>query len=146
PAIDSVCDARTAIYGMYGTLLFLGILLGLVCLFATVLIIYYKQISEGYEDRDRFQIMEKVGMSKAEVKTTILKQTLMVFFIPLIVAGVHMIFAIPLLTKLLKVLLLSSPWTFVMYAAICFVAFAVIYVVIYTITARTYYKIVHNED
>ncbi|MCQ2530437.1 MAG: ABC transporter permease [Lachnospiraceae bacterium] len=146
PAIDSVWDARTSIYGMYGTLLFLGILLGLVCLFATVLIIYYKQISEGYEDRDRFQIMEKVGMSKAEVKTTIRKQTLMVFFIPLIVAGVHMIFAIPLLTKLLKVLLLSNPWTFVMYAAICFVAFAVIYVVIYTLTARTYYKIVHNED
>lgn len=145
-SIDSVWSAREAIYGMYGTLLFLGILLGLVCLFATVLIIYYKQISEGYEDRERFQIMEKVGMSKAEVKTTIRKQTLMVFFIPLAVAGVHMIFAFPILTKLLKVLLLSNPWVFVLYAGICFVAFAVIYVIIYTLTARTYYRIVHNED
>jgi len=76
----SLWEAREAVYGLYGTLLFLGILLGLVCLFSTALIIYYKQISEGYEDRHRFQIMQKIGMSKEEVKKTIREQIILVFF------------------------------------------------------------------
>ena len=86
----SLWEAREAVYGLYGTLLFLGILLGLVCLFSTALIIYYKQISEGYEDRHRFQIMQKIGMSKEEVKKTIREQIILVFFLPLIVAGIHL--------------------------------------------------------
>ena len=118
------------------------ILLGLVCLFATALIVYYKQISEGYEDRTRFQILQKVGMSRREVRQTINSQVLLVFFLPLVVAGIHLAFAFPILEKLLHVLLLSSTSLFVICSLITFGVFAAVYTLIYTATARTYYKIV----
>lgn len=140
---DSIWQAREAIYGMYGTLLFLGILLGMVCLFATVLIIYYKQVSEGYEDRNRFQIMQKIGMCSKEAKKTIRSQILMVFFLPLIVAGVHIAFAYPILTKLLKILLLTNRWLLLKWILITYVVFALVYAMIYSLTAKTYYKIVY---
>ena len=140
---QSYWDAKEAVIGMYGALLFLGIILGLVCLFATVLIIYYKQISEGYEDRDRYQIMKKVGMSDGEIKKTIRSQTLLVFFLPLVTAGVHTAFAFPMLDKLLHLILLSSTSHFVICTLITFAVFALIYVIIYSMTAKTYYKIVH---
>ena len=139
---SALWTARSSVVGMYGSLLFLGILLGLVCLFATALIVYYKQISEGYEDRTRFQIMQKVGMSRREVRKTINSQVLMVFFLPLIVAGIHLAFAFPILEKLLHVLMLSSTSLFVLCSLITFGVFAGVYVVIYLGTARTYYKIV----
>ena len=140
---DTLWEAAENIYGMYGSFLFLGILLGLVCLFATALIIYYKQISEGYEDRQRYQIMEKIGMSQREVKGSIKSQVLLVFFLPLAAAGVHVCFAFPMLTKLLKMLLLSKTSLFALCTVITFLAFVLVYVVIYTVTAKTYYKIVH---
>ena len=140
---QSYWDAKEAVIGMYGTLLFLGIILGLVCLFATVLIIYYKQISEGYEDRERYQIMKKVGMSDGEIKQTIRSQTLLVFFLPLVFAGIHTAFAFPMLNKLLHLILLSSTSLFVICTLITFAVFALIYVIIYSMTAKTYYKIVH---
>lgn len=139
---STVWDARDSVMGMYGSLLFLGILLGLVCLFATALIVYYKQISEGYEDRTRFQILQKVGMSRREVRQTINSQVLLVFFLPLVVAGIHLAFAFPILEKLLHVLLLSSTSLFVICSLITFGVFAAVYTLIYTATARTYYKIV----
>lgn len=141
--MDSYWEARESMVGMYGTLLFLGILLGAVCMFATVLIIYYKQISEGYEDRDRFQIMEKVGMSQQEVKKTINSQVLLVFFLPLIVAGIHLAVVHPLLAKMLNILSLYSPSLFLVCTLITFAVFAVVYILIYKGTSRTYYKIVH---
>ncbi len=140
---QSYWDAKEAVVGMYGTLLFLGIILGLVCLFATVLIIYYKQISEGYEDRQRYQTMKKIGMSDTEIKKTISSQTLLVFFLPLIFAGINTAFAFPMINRLLHLILLSSTWLFVICTIITFVLFAVIYVIIYSLTAKTYYKIVH---
>lgn len=140
--IDSYWNAREALTGMYGTLFFLGILLGAVCLFATVLIIYYKQIAEGYEDRDRFQIMEKIGMSKQEVRKTINSQVLLVFFLPLIVAGVHMAFAFPLVKGILCILALYKTSLFLISTLITFAFFAIIYILIYKATSRTYYKIV----
>ena len=139
---NTVWGARESVTAMCGALLFLGIILGLVCLFATVLIVYYKQISEGYEDRARFQIMQKVGMSRREVRNTINSQVLMVFFLPLVVAGMHLAFAFPILEKLLHVLMLSSTSLFVLCSLITFGVFAGVYVVIYLGTARTYYKIV----
>lgn len=139
---STVWDARASVMGMYGSLLFLGILLGLVCLFATALIVYYKQISEGYEDRTRFQILQKVGMSRREVRQTINSQVLLVFFLPLVVAGIHLAFAFPILEKLLHVLLLSRTSLFVLCSVITFGVFAAVYTLIYTATARTYYKIV----
>lgn len=139
---STVWDARESMMAMSGSLLFLGILLGLVCLFATVLIVYYKQISEGYEDRARFQIMQKVGMSRREVKSTINSQVLLVFFLPLVVAGMHLAFAFPILEKMLHVLLLSSTSLFVVCSLVTFGVFAAVYTLIYMATARTYYKIV----
>lgn len=139
---NTVWGARESVTAMCGALLFLGIILGLVCLFATVLIVYYKQISEGYEDRARFQIMQKVGMSRREVKSTINSQVLLVFFLPLVVAGMHLAFAFPILEKVLHILLLSSTSLFVVCSLVTFGVFAAVYTLIYMATARTYYKIV----
>lgn len=139
---EAVWEARESLYGLYGTFLFLGILLGFVFIFATAMIIYYKQISEGYEDRQRFQIMKKIGMSETEVRKTINKQIVLVFYLPLVIAGVHLTFAFPMLEKLLHVLLLSNTGLFIACTLIVFVLFAVIYILIYKATARTYYKIV----
>ena len=111
-------------------------------LIAAVLIIYYKQISEGYEDRDRYQIMKKVGMSDGEIKKTIRSQTLLVFFLPLVFAGIHTAFAFPMLNRLLHLILLSSTTLFIVCTLITFAVFALVYVLIYKITSRTYYKIV----
>ena len=141
--IDSIWESRNNALGMNGTFLFLGLLLGMIFLFATALIIYYKQISEGYEDRQRFQIMEKIGMSSEEVKRTIREQILLVFFLPIVVAAIHLIVAFRLLANMLHLLLLANTGFFAMCAAIVFVIFVVVYIMIYSITAKTYYKIVH---
>ena len=135
---NTVWGARESVTAMCGALLFLGIILGLVCLFATVLIVYYKQISEGYEDRVRFQIMQKVGMSRREV--------MLVFFLPLVVAGIHLAFAFPILEKVLHILLLSSTSLFVVCSLVTFGVFAAVYTLIYMATARTYYKIVRVKQ
>ena len=127
---------------MYGSLLFLGTLLGIVFMFATALIIYYKQISEGYEDAYRFQIMEKVGMSKKEVRSTIKSQILLVFFLPIVVAGIHMCVASPILLKLLHIFALASDSLYIICAVIVYAVFVLLYTCIYLGTARTYYKIV----
>ncbi|MBQ7499439.1 MAG: ABC transporter permease [Clostridia bacterium] len=142
-SLDTKWASLNNLLEMYGTFLFLGILLGLVCMFSTVLIIYYKQISEGYEDRDRFQIMEKVGMETGEVKKTIGSQLMLQLFLPLITAGIHTAFAFPILLKLLNILMLSNTTLFVLCTLVTFAVFAVIYGMIYTLTARTYYRIVH---
>lgn len=140
---ESVWDGREALYAMYGTLLFLGILLGTVCLFATVLIIYYKQISEGYEDREHFQVMEKIGMSAKEIRSTVRTQILLVFFLPLLVAGIHLCFASPILGKLMQVLLMEDIRQLIIWMAISYLIFAAVYAGIYSLTAKVYYKIVH---
>lgn len=128
---------------MYGTFLFLGLLLGFVCLFSTVLVIYYKQIAEGYEDRARFQIMEKVGMEPKEVRETIGTQLRLQFFLPLATAAVHTAVAFPILLKLLKILMLSNTGLFVLCTLATFAVFSLVYVAVYQLTARTYYQIVH---
>lgn len=127
---------------LYGGFLFLGIFLGLVFLMATTMIIYYKQVSEGYEDKVRFEIMQKVGMNKKEVRASIRSQIIKVFFLPLIMACIHLAAAFPLMNRLLLMFGMSDVRLF----AICTIAtvglFAVIYVIVYSITARAYYKIV----
>jgi putative ABC transport system permease protein len=142
--VDSKWDTIEYLYGMYGTLLFLGILLSIIFIFATALIIYYKQISEGYEDRERFFIMQKVGMSLSEVKGTIKSQILLVFFLPLFVAAVHTAFAFPILTRLLRVLFSADQLLFLGCTLASLAAFLVLYVLIYRVTARTYYKLVRR--
>ena len=130
------------IYSLYGSLFFLGIFLGLLFTMATVLIIYYKQISEGYDDRERFEIMQKVGMNEREVKSSIHSQVLTVFFMPLILAGVHTVFAFPIVRKILAMLQLTNAKLFAVCTLCVFLAFTLIYAVIYLMTARVYYKIV----
>lgn len=141
-SIESRELSRESFYELYGGFLFIGIFLGIIFLMATTLIIYYKQISEGYDDRERYQIMQKVGMSKKEVRHSIRSQVLLVFFLPLIMAVIHLAFAFKIITKLLSVLNLTNISLFFMYTVGTVAVFAVIYAIIYSITAREYYKII----
>lgn len=133
---------RSDFVGLYGGLFFLGMFLGVLFTMAMVLIIYYKQISEGYEDRERFVIMQKVGMSLAEVKSAIHSQVLTVFYLPLFVAGFHMAAAFPILRELLAMLNMANVKLYALFTVGCFLAFAVLYTVVYSLTAKTYFKIV----
>ncbi len=133
---------RANIYSMNGGFLFLGLFLGLVFLMATVLIIYYKQLSEGYDDKERFVIMQKVGLSQPEIRKAIRSQVLVVFFLPLGMAVIHIAFAFKMITKLLLVFNLTNVNLFAI-CTLCTVAlFALIYGVVYILTAKVYYKIV----
>lgn len=135
-------EGRANYYVFYGGFLFLGIFLGLVFLLATVLIIYYKQISEGYEDKERYAIMKKVGMSHKEIKASIRSQILKVFFLPLVTAAVHLTMAFPLVNRLLALFGLTNTGIFAICTAITLAVFAIIYAMVYWMTARTYYRIV----
>lgn len=135
-------DARDSAYGLYGGFFFLGMFLSVLFTIAAVLIIYYKQISEGYNDKNRFEIMQKVGMSEHEVKKSIHSQVLTVFFMPLITAGIHTAFAFPIVKKILAMLQLTNTRLFLFSTIGVFLVFAVIYAVIYLTTAKVYYKIV----
>lgn len=138
--------SEAAVYGeflaIYGGLFFLGIFLGTLFLMATVLIMYYKQVSEGYDDKQRFEIMQKVGMSRAEVRESIRSQILKVFFLPLAAALVHISAAFRMTVKLLRVFNLTNMWLFAGCSAATLVVFALFYAVAYALTARSYYKIV----
>ncbi len=139
-------DMADVLSQMYGGLLFLGCFVGILFLMATVLIIYYKQISEGYEDRSRFEIMMKVGMSHEEVKKTIKSQILMVFFIPILVAIIHVAVSFRIVKMLMSVLSLGNNSTlFIMSTVVTVVIFFVIYAIVYAITAKAYYNIVNGK-
>ncbi|MFQ9952650.1 MAG: ABC transporter permease [Clostridium sp.] len=139
---EGVAQERAGFYGLYGGLFFLGILLGIVFLFAAVLIVYYKQISEGYEDQSRFEIMQKVGMTKKEIRKSINSQVLTVFFLPLIAAGVHLAFAFPFMYKMLTLFSLMNLNLLILVTVGCYLIFALFYVLIYRITSKAYYSIV----
>lgn len=137
---------RTDFYSTYGSIFFLGILLTIVFLIATVLILYYKQITEGYEDASRFEIMQKVGMTKADIRKSVNSQMLTIFFLPLVTAVIHLGFAFPLIRKLLLLFSLTNVKLLLLIAAITVLVFAVFYGLIYFITARMYYNIVAGGD
>lgn len=142
----SIYTDRENFYIVNGGFIFIGCFLALLFTMGTVLIIYYKQISEGYDDSERFKIMQKVGMSKKEVKNTINKQILMVFFLPLAVAVIHIAVAFNVVFKLLSWFGLYSTSTLILAIAGTVVIFAVLYAVVYGLTAKTYYKIVQKEN
>ncbi len=145
--VESRAQGRGDIIALYGGLFFLGMLLGAVFLFGTVLIIYYKQISEGYEDQGRFGILMKVGMTRREVKKSINSQVLTVFFLPLLVAGLHLGFAFPLISKILGLMATGGTVKFLINVTIgCYLIFAFFYVVVYMVTSRNYYTIVNSGD
>ena len=129
-------------YGSNGALFFIGIMLTLVFMLAAVLILYYKQISEGYEDQKRFEIMQKVGMTKKEIRRSINSQLLTVFFLPLLLAGVHLAFAFPMIRRLLELFSLYNVGLFVTTTLVSFGAFALLYTIVYRLTAKAYYNIV----
>ena len=129
-------------YNMNGGFFFLGVFLGVLFLMAAVLIIYYKQISEGYEDRQRFQIMQKVGLERRQIKKSINRQILVVFFLPLLVAALHLLFDYRLMVLLLQLFAMNDLALSTTCSLATFGVFAVLYVLVYRITARSYYKIV----
>lgn len=140
----SRADERAGFYDIFGSLFFLGILLGIVFIFAAVLIIYYKQISEGYEDRSRFEIMQKVGMNKKEIKKSINSQVLTVFFLPLAMSAVHLGFAFPMIYKMLILFGISDLKFLILITLACFAVFSLFYILVYKITSKAYYSIVVN--
>lgn len=141
---ESRIDGRRALMEICGGMFFIGIFLGSLFVMATVLIIYYKQISEGYDDRNRFEIMQKVGMSSSEVKSAIHSQILTIFFLPLMAAGTHVAAAFPLISRLLELLNLYNLRLYAACTVSCFLVFGVLYALIYLLTARTYYRIVQR--
>ena len=133
---------RNTVYSLYGSLLFLGVFVGALFLMGAVMIIYYKQVSDGFDDRKRFQIMLKVGMSRKEIRQTIQSQVVTVFFLPLAVAVVHTMVAFPLTRRIMAMLNFPDSNLFLAATAITIAAFAVVYLIVYVLTARAYYKIV----
>ena len=140
--MESLESERESFLALYGGLLFLAIFLGILFMLATTLIIYYKQISEGYDDKERFEIMQKVGMSKQEVKKAIKSQIVLVFSLPLITAIIHIAFSFKIITKILAVLNLTNVTLFIICTVITIAVFSIAYRIVYALTARTYYKIV----
>ena len=136
---------REEFLGIYGGLFFIGLILSLIFTSAAVLIIYYKQLSEGYEDAARFEIMQKVGMTKRDIRASINSQLLTVFFLPLIFAGLHLGFAFPFVSKMLTLFNLTNTSLLIMRTALSFLVFAVLYVIVYKITSSAYYKIVSGN-
>ena len=131
---------------MYAGLFFIGIFLGILFAIGTVLIIYYKQITEGYQDKLRYEIMRKVGLDQKETARCIRSQVLLVFFLPLITAGVHTVFAFPMITRMLRMLAMTNIPGFAWTTLCCFFAFAAFYVAVYLLTSKIYYDIVSPNE
>lgn len=140
--LSSLAGARDDFYSSFGGLFFLGIMLSIVFIIAAVLIIYYKQVSEGYEDQSRFEIMQKVGMTKKDIRKSINSQMLTVFFLPLLFAIVHLGFAFPMINKLLLLFGLDNLGLLLLTAAISALVFALFYIIVYRVTSNAYYSIV----
>lgn len=144
-SVESRGLERQGFYSLYGGLFYLGILLSIVFIFAAVLMIYYKQISEGYEDQSRFEIMQKVGMTKRDIRKSINSQILTVFFLPLVGAGLHLVFAFPIIEKLLLLFNLNDRPLFICTSLGSFLVFALFYTIVYKITAKAYFSIVSGK-
>ena len=143
--VECRAQNRDEYYSLNGGLLFIGLFLGAMFLMVTVLIIFYKQISEGYEDKERYAIMEKVGMSNAEVKRSIRTQILTVFFLPIGAAVLHVVMAFPMIKWILAAFSLNNTVLFALCVAATAVVFLLIYLLVFALTSRSYYKIVGNQ-
>ena len=138
--------SKQQFYIFYGGLFFLGIFLGFLFLMATVLIIYYKQVVEGYEDRERFRIMQNVGMSTQEIKRAVNSQILLVFALPVFAAVIHIAMAFRILTRLLSMFNLTNIPLFVVCTVVTIIVFALFYTLVYFATSKIYYKIINQEQ
>ena len=144
-SVESREENRDDFFNTFGSLFFLGVLLSLVFIFAAVLMIYYKQLSEGYEDQGRFDIMQKVGMTRRDIRRSVNAQLLMVFFLPLGMALCHLLFAFPMVRLILLLFNLNNVGLFMETTLISFLAFAGLYLAVYKLTANVYYKIVSGS-
>ena len=144
-SVDSREDNRESFYDLNGSLFFLGIVLSTVFLLAAVMIIYYKQLSEGYEDYARYEIMQKVGMTRQDIRKSINSQMLTVFFSPLLMAGLHLCFAFPFLWKIMMMFGLNNRTLIIAITVICYIIFGIFYVVVYKITSNLYFYIVSGN-
>lgn len=142
--VESAAAERETYFSMYGGLLFLGIFLGILFVMATALIIYYKQITEGYDDKGRFEIMQKVGLTREGIKKSVRSQLLLMFFLPLAAAAIHITAAFPLITMLLSTMRMTNVRLFAATTAGTFAVFAVVYAAVYLLTSRVYLKIVSS--
>ena len=138
-------EAADDFYGTYGSLFFIGIVLSIMFICAAVLIIYYKQLCEGYEDQPRFAIMQKVGMTAADIRRSVNSQLLTVFFLPLVGAALHMAFAFPMIRRMLLLFELHNTGLFVATVLISFAVLAVVYTLVYKATSNAYYRIVKGS-
>lgn len=145
--ISRYCRAaeKADFYALYSGLFVLGILLGIVFLAATVLIMYYKQVTEGYEDQSKFDIMQRVGMTKKEIRSSIHSQMFTVFLAPLLMAGLHTAFAFPIVQKLLLIFGVINTKLLIWTSILCFLIFALFYSIVYSVTSRAYYRIVSGK-
>ena len=141
-SIQNSYEDIDVIYELYGSLLFIGIFLSMMFLVAAIVIIYNKQISEGFEDQNKFEILQNVGMSQKEVKQTIQFQVLIFFFVPLIVAIIHLAFAYPLILRILKGLLECNDNVYLISTTSCIAGLIIIYTIVYLMTSKAYYRIV----
>lgn len=141
-SVDTRSLCRRDYLSLFGGLFFLGMVLGPLFSIAAVLIMYYKQICEGYEDAERFAVMRKVGLTDAEIRRSVNSQVLTVFFAPLLMAGLHMLFAMPMIRLILGAFELHNDSLFYGIGIGCYVVFAVIYALMYLLTSRRYYRIV----
>lgn len=139
-------EAIDAYHQLYGGILFIGIFVSVLFLMATVLVIYYKQISEGYEDRERFIIMQKVGMSHSEVKRSIRSQVMMIFFLPLAVAALHVLVSFRIIQIIVTMLVMGNTTLFTLCTIITLLIFCVIYGLVFVVTAKSYYRIVSSAE
>lgn len=143
-SLDGRAAGRTEFFGLYGGLFLIGILLSIVLLFAAVVIIYYKQISEGFEDQKRFEVMKKVGMTRKDIRKSVNSQILTVFFMPLLFAGLHLTFAFPIVWRLLQMFNFSNLPLMILVTLVCFLIFAGVYTMVYKITSNAYFSIVNG--
>lgn len=141
-SVDTRSLCRRDYLSLFGGLFFLGMVLGPLFSIAAVLIMYYKQICEGYEDAERFAVMRKVGLTDGEIRRSVNSQVLTVFFAPLLMAGLHMLFAMPMIRLILGAFGLHNDSLFYGIGIASYVVFAVIYALMYLLTSRRYYRIV----
>ena len=140
--IEGKAENETNFKGFYASFLFIGVFISMIFVVSQVVIMYYKQISEGYEDKGKFGIMRKVGLTDKQIKQSIRSQVLMIFFAPLAVATLHTVVAYPFIEKILKLFLATNNNVFLIALAVTIAVFGVFYLIVYLITSRIYYRII----
>jgi len=139
---EGIWVRRAELIALYGGLFFLGVMFFIVFVLSAVMIMYYKQVTEGFEDREGFEILQKVGMTKSEIRSSVNSQVLTLFFAPLAAAGVHMAFAFPMITKILSIFGIADIAYLLIVTLICFAFYSAVYILVYILTSKSYYKIV----